>query len=202
MFSPVVTLVGAILAMVAIALLPSKKAVQEGHDDRYSSWGRGALYFLVIVLFIMVVYVLVDIYGGTKYLVFAAGNVLLFLVMGLGLVADDILLTRRMRKAHDAKAPEEVHEVEDLQADGTKAPETPLPAKSPGPAPKPAAKKVKKAAKKVAPAKPSEAPKPVEVESAELIEPSAGPKVCPSCDTPIEHAHGDKCPVCGATVPK
>jgi hypothetical protein len=200
MFSPIVTLVGAILAMVAVSLLPRKNAVKEGHDDRYSSWGRGALYFLVIVLLAIVVYVLVDISSGSKQLTFAAGNVLLFLVMGLGLVADDILIMRQMRKAHDSKAAEEVHEVEDIQAEGTKAPEVAKPA---GPAPKPAAKKVKKAAvKKVAPAKPSEAPKPAAVESAELIEPSAGPKVCLSCDTPIEHSHDSNCPVCGAPIPK
>jgi len=198
MFSPIVTLVGAILAMVAVSLLPSKKAAKEGHDGRYSSWGRGALYFLVIVLLAIVVYVLVDMSSGSKLLTFAAGNVVLFLIMGFGLIAKDMSIMGQMKKARESTAMEEVHEVEEVEGPGT----APL-AKVPGPATVTKPKKVKKAAvKKVAPAKPAEAPKPAVVESAELIEPSAGPKVCPSCDTPIEHSHDGNCPVCGAPIPK
>jgi len=200
MISPLITLFGAILSMVAVALLPGRKAMQEGKDERYSSWGRGALYFMVIVLFAIVGYVIIDVRSSKEPGAFSTGNIALFLVVGIGLVIDDLWISRKMKAA---KGAEEVHEVEVMSGDEVKGPEGAAPAPAPEKPAKPGTKKLKKTAKKkVLPTKPVEAPKPDVAATAELIEPHAGPIICPSCDTPVEHTHDGTCPVCGGAIGK
>ena len=42
--TPIVTLVGAIIALLAISLIPGKNAIKKGNVKRYISWGRNAIY--------------------------------------------------------------------------------------------------------------------------------------------------------------
>jgi hypothetical protein len=210
MVSPIVTFIGAILSMIAIGLIPGRTAIKNGETERYDNWGRGAIYLLALVLIVVGGYALVTWYTSKERDLFTMGNVVLFAVLGFGLIANNLWLTRRIKMAQ-----EQVHEVEELEGSGTGGAVT-----AKGPTVKPPQKKVKRtvtagvagpqapddpkpvAPKKVKAARPVVASKPASSVSEELIEPPSGPVRCPSCDTPVDHSHDGTCPVCGEKVLK
>ena len=206
--SPLVTFVGAIIGLSAIALIPGKIQIKKGKTERFTSWGKNAIVALSVVLFVLAGAVLYTWVNSKSEELFSLGNVLLFLGLGVGLVVNNFLVTGRISKAQKEKDPVEVHEVEVLGAqEGT------VPTKDAKPKkvarPKIGTKSIKP---EVAPAfgKPLASPKiPVKAKvpklvapprptaSEELIEPASGSKKCPSCDTPLDHNTDKSCPVCG-----
>jgi hypothetical protein len=208
--SPIVTFIGAILSMIAIGLIPGRTAIKKGETERYNNWGRGAIYFLALVLIVVGGYALVTWYTSKDRDLFTMGNVVLFAVLGFGLIANNLWLTRRIKMGQ-----EQVHEVEELEGPGTggalaaKGPIAKAPQKkvkrtgTPGaPSPQKPGSPKPVAIKKVKADRPAVPSKPASSEPEELIEPPSGPMKCPSCDTPLEHSHDGTCPVCGEKVLK
>jgi hypothetical protein len=206
--SPLVTFIGALIGLLAIALIPSNKQIKKGNTERFTSWGKMAVVALAIVLFVLAGAVMYTWVISNSEELFSLGNFLLFLGLGIGLVANNVLVTAKITMAQNEKEPSEVHEVEEL---GPK--ESVAPAKDARPKkatrPKTSTKPFKP---EVAPAvgKPLASPKiPVKAKvpklmappkpkvSEELIAPPLGPKKCPSCDTPLDHHQDKTCPVCG-----
>ena len=205
---PLVTFVGAIIGLSAIALIPGKIQIKKGKTARFTSWGKNAIIALSVVLFILAGVVLYTWVDSKSEEIFSLGNVLLFLGLGVGLVVNNFFVTSRISKAQKEKEPVEIHEVEVLSAQ-----EGAVPAKDAKPKmvarPKTGTKSFKpevapavgkplaspKIAKKAKVPKLVAPPRPVAPE--ELIEASTGPKKCPSCDTPLDHNTDKSCPVCG-----
>jgi hypothetical protein len=215
MVSPIVTFIGAILSMVAISLLPGRTAIKKGETERFDTWGKLAIFSLALVLLVVGGYALVSWYTSKERDLFTMGNVVLFAVLGFGLIANNFWLTRRIKMVQ-----EQVHEVEVLGEEKVKGPGTGGAVTAKGPSAKAPQKKVKRpvtpgapgiqatgpskpvAIKKVKADKPTVAPKPANAGPEELIEASSGPEKCPSCDTPLEHTHDGACPVCGEKIPR
>jgi hypothetical protein len=206
--SPLVTFVGAIIGLSAIALIPSKSQIKKGNTERFNSWGKLAIIALAIVLFVLAGAVMYTWVTSSSEELFSLGNFLLFLGLGIGLVANNVLVTAKIAKAQKDTEPSEVHEVEEL---GPKESAVPTKVARPKKAPRPKTG-TKPFKPEVAPAvgKPLQSPKiPVKAKvpklvappkpkvSEELIEPPIGPKKCPSCDTPLDHHQDKTCPVCG-----
>jgi hypothetical protein len=206
--SPLVTFVGAIIGLAAIALIPSKTQIMTGKTERFTSWGKNAIVALAVVLFVLAVAVMYLWVSSKSEELFSLGNFLLFLGLGIGLVVNNVLVTDKIAKAQKEKGPSEIHEVEELGAKELVAPTKDEKPKK-APSPKTGTKRFKP---EVAPAvgKPLASPKmpkktkvpklvapPQSVTSEELIAPITGPKTCPSCDTPLDHRQDKTCPVCG-----
>jgi len=216
--TPIVTLIGAFLAIAAISLIPGKSALKKGEVKRYITWGKNAIYLLAIVLLGFAGYVFYVWYKQDERDVFTTGNLALFVVLGIGLVVNNLLITRNLKKADKQKAGpvEEIHEVQEetegikpesaTQKKGkTQKPAKNAPVSKPQlhlPPPLPPAQVKPKPVKKATLVKPKAAPKPAAIASEELIDPAEkrpAKKKCPSCDTPVDH-HAGQCPVCGESL--
>jgi hypothetical protein len=206
--SPLVTFVGAIIGLSAIALIPSRTQIKKGKTERFTSWGKNAIVALAVVLFALAAAVMYVWVSSKSEEFFSLGNILLFLGMGIGLVGNNVLVSGKIAKAQKEKEPSEVHEVEELDPKKSAAPTKDAKPKKAA-RPKTGTKPIKP---EVAPpfGKPLASPKipkkakvpklmapPHPETSEELIEPAAGPQKCPSCDTPLDHNQDKTCPVCG-----
>lgn len=221
------TLMAAILAVVAVAMTPSGEDIKKGGTARYRSWGRGAIYLLGIVILAIGAYIIYDWYPAKERDWLTIGNMALFAVLGIGLMANNAWASRKMGEVEgDGEVMEpEIIEVEAIEADDLSS-EGLMEEKDvrPRAVPKKRAKRVKKASTPATKRKVKKAlqPKPAKkavrkVERAERPGPKdqdeeliqaegerAGPKgtgkpTCPSCDTPVDH-HDVYCPVCGEDI--
>lgn len=205
--SPLVTFLGAILGLSAIALIPGKTQIKKGKTEQFTSWGKIAITILAIILFVLAAAVLYYWPTTGADQGFALGNVLLFLGLGIGLVVNNFFVSGKIAKVQTEKEIAEVHEVETLGPGVVTTPATGAAPKKAGPktGTKPFKPEVAPAVGKPLPSpkvpKKAKVPKliapPHPVASEELIEPAAGPKKCPSCDTPLDHNTDKTCPVCG-----
>lgn len=223
------TFVAAILAMLAIIIVPGSKAIKEGAFGAYKSWGKGLAYILGLVTLGVGGYVVYNWYVLEERGVINTMNMALFVVLGIGIVINNAWVSRSVTKAEEkegAKKEEKAAAVEAESAPSKKVAVKKAPAKKAvkkTPAkkvvkkaptktkaaarPRPAKPAAKAAVKKGQPAKKAvkAAPRP-KVASEELIEPVAAPpkkkrgKTCPSCDTPLDHHHVGECPVCGEDI--
>jgi hypothetical protein len=206
--SPLVTFVGAIIGLSAIALIPGKVQIKKGKTERFNAWGKNAIIALAVILFVLAGVVLYTWVDSKSEELFSLGNVLLFLGLGIGLVVNNFLVSNRIAKAQKEKEPVEIHEVEVLGIQESATPTKEVKPKMVA-RPKAGTKPIKP---EVAPAfgKPLASPKipkkakvpklmapPKQAASEELIDSSAGSTKCPSCDTPLDHNTDKSCPVCG-----
>lgn len=227
MVQPLLTLVAAVLSIVAVGLIPGSKAIDDGETGRYKSWGKGAVYFLAMVMIGVGGYIIYDWYPTKEWDLITIGNMALFAALGIGLIANNAWVSRQIVKVEEKEVEAEIIEVEaievdDLSADGLMEekdvrPTRPVkktPKKVKRVRPKTVKKKVKKPTvkKMVKPkksvkkkAKPKKSVKKPEPEPKEELIPDDDPAptprkaTCPSCDTPVDH-HDDTCPVCGEDI--
>ena len=229
MIPPILTLIAAILAAIAVGLIPGQQAIKDGETERYDSWGRGAVYFLALVILAFGGYIAYIWYSGDEEALFDTSeivgilhtsNMVIFVVLGVGLMANNAYVSKAIGKRNaevdEDEAGVEVLDVETVEVKPKKKVLKKGPAKkavkkkkdvAPEPKPKKVQKKrpkVKAAPKPVKkPKKVVKKPKPAKAATEELIvdepEPSGKALSCPSCDTPVDHSH-DSCPICGEDI--
>jgi rubrerythrin len=220
-------LVAAILAAIAVGLIPGQQAIKDGDTDRYDSWGKGAIYFLAFVLLALGGYIAYIWYSGGEEGLFDTSevigilhtsNMVLFMVLGIGLIANNAYVSKAI-SARSTELDEEATVVEILDAEAVEVkPKKMKTVKKKAPTkkkvkkavvtrkPKPK-KVVKKKPKKKAPVKTVKKPKkvikkpkPAKAASEELIEdgPEPSQKALTCPSCDTPVDHShDSCPICG-----
>ena len=107
MFPPILTLIAAILAAVAVGLIPGQQAIKDGDTERYDSWGKGAIYFLALIILALGGYIAYIWYSGDEEALFDTSepigilhtsNMVIFMVLGIGLMANNAYVSKAISK--------------------------------------------------------------------------------------------------------
>lgn len=209
MVPPILTLVAAILGILAVALIPGAKAINEGDTERFKAWGKGAAIFLGVLVLAVGAYVFWDWYSGDRGSdLFVMANMAVLTLLGIAVIGNSAYTTIRIRKEEAEEVVEVVTIIEEVapgpvkkkkkkvtkKAGATKRPKGKVKRPAKKKATKPKVVKAKKMIKKVK-APPEEELIPEEPEPAR----SKVMTTCPSCDSPLDHGH-DECPVCGENI--